>query len=91
MQRYIVHEQFYLDYKECQEKGLDPEEMRILVSKLLLNNGLPSSYSDREQRDGMGSRVCCLQKRFFVIYKIEDEYVHLIRVNLVKSLYDVFD
>ncbi len=88
MRTAIRHAQFRKDVKLAQRRGKDMAKLRDVILLLLAGEPLPPRYKDHPLKgEWQNFRDCHIEPDWVLIYKIEDNNVHLVRTGTHSDLF----
>ena len=80
--------QFRKDYKRIKKQNKDPDQLKVVIEKLVADEKLESKYRDHQQSGNWkGHRDCHIESDWILIYRIEDENLILERTGSHSELF----
>jgi len=80
--------QFKKDYKRIKKQNKDPDQLKIVIAKLVAGKKFELKYRDhRLSGDWKGHRDCHIEPDWILIYRIEDEDLILERTGSHSELF----
>ena len=80
--------QFKKDYKRIKKQNKDPDQLKVVIEKLIADKKLKPKYRDhRLSGDRKGHRDCHIKPDWILIYRIEDEDLILERTGSHSELF----
>ena len=84
----VLLTQYRRDLKRCEKRGKPMEKMRQVILLLLSGEPLPVRYRDHAlSGDWIGHRDCHVDPDWLLIYKIDSEYLFLVRTGSHSDLF----
>jgi mRNA interferase YafQ len=84
----VLLTQYRRDLKRCEKRGKPMEKMRQVILLLLSAEPLPARYRDHTlSGDWIGHRDCHVDPDWLLIYKIDTEYLYLVRTGSHSDLF----
>jgi len=80
--------QFKKDYKRIKKQNKDPDQLKVVIEKLVASKKLEPKYRDhRLSGDWKGHRDCHIESDWILIYRIDDEDLILERTGSHSELF----
>ena len=82
--------QFKKDYKRIKKQNKDPDQLKIVIKKLVEGKKLEPKYIDHPlSGNWKGHRDCHIESDWILIYRIEDEDLFLERTGSHSELFKI--
>ncbi len=80
--------QFKKDVKISQKRNKDFTKFKEIIEFLIWQKPLPEKYKDHKLKgDYLGSRECHIEPDWLLIYRVENDYLILIRLGSHSDLF----
>ena len=80
--------QFKKDYKRIKKQNKDPDQLKVVIEKLVIGEKLEPEYKDHQLSvNWKGHRDCHIESDWILIYRIEDEVLYLERTGSHSELF----